>query len=125
MIPMRPEWHEDAACRGMDPAIFFTGRSESTAPAKRVCAGCAMRERCLAENIDERYGVFGGLNERERRNARRGIVRDRTPHQCPHGHVYTEENSYRDPKGWLRCRTCAKAASRRVRANRRAQESAG
>ena len=34
---------------------------------------------------------------------------------CPHGHPYDEANTYRDPRGWLRCRTC-KRMERRVAA---------
>lgn len=72
-----PEWHEDAACSGMDEALFFP--PADTGPlgaawveqAKAVCAGCPVRAACLAEAMTRepasaRYGVFGGLTATER-----------------------------------------------------------
>lgn len=69
-------WQRDAACRGSDPALFFTERGESTAEAKAICAGCPVRAECLeyALETDQRHGLWGGLSERGRRrirNARR------------------------------------------------------
>ncbi len=65
-------WQNDAACRGSDPAMFFTERGEETKPAKAVCADCLVRAQCLdyALDHDERHGVWGGLSERERRRIR-------------------------------------------------------
>ena len=41
----------------------------STRDAKRVCAQCEVREQCLkwAIDHDERFGIWGGMSERERR----------------------------------------------------------
>ena len=49
--------------------MFFPDKGESARPAKRVCAGCEVRAECLQEALDrgERFGVWGGLSERERR----------------------------------------------------------
>lgn len=67
--PADRSWMDHAACRGMDPDLFFTERGESTAEPKRVCAGCPVRLACLehALAINEREGVWGGLSARERR----------------------------------------------------------
>ena len=61
------------ACRGADPDLFFPDRGESLEPAKAVCAGCVVREECLehALRVGERFGVWGGTSERERRRIRR------------------------------------------------------
>ncbi|MER5888057.1 WhiB family transcriptional regulator [Streptomyces sp. NPDC001941] len=68
MSKTRAYWHEDAACRGMDPEELFgdtTGQKRATA----VCRGCAVRIECLAEALDHglEWGVWGGMTERERR----------------------------------------------------------
>jgi hypothetical protein len=69
------DWQDDAACYGIeDRSIFFPGRGESSDPAKKVCAGCPVREECLnyAEVNLLKYGVWGGLSERQRRIRRKG-----------------------------------------------------
>lgn len=57
-----------AACRDADPDLFFPEFGESAGPAKRICAGCPVQAECLAFAVasGERFGVFGGLSERER-----------------------------------------------------------
>jgi len=66
-------WMAFAACRGMDPDFFFPARGVSTKDAKAVCAECPVREQCLEYAIEgrERFGIFGGLSERERRRIRK------------------------------------------------------
>jgi WhiB family redox-sensing transcriptional regulator len=61
------------ACRGTDPDVFFPDRGESLEPAKRVCAECVVRDECLEHALahGERFGVWGGTSERERRRIRR------------------------------------------------------
>jgi len=61
------------ACNGTDPALFFPGRGESTTDAKAICARCPVRQECLDYALDhtERFGIWGGLSERERRRIRR------------------------------------------------------
>lgn len=65
-------WRADAACRGTDPALFFTERDESQAAAKAVYAECPVRQECLAYALAARedLGVWGGTSERERRRRR-------------------------------------------------------
>lgn len=62
-------WVRRAACRGMDPAIFFPLTDEEAEQALAVCRGCSVRQECLeyALAAKERYGVWGGTTERERR----------------------------------------------------------
>ena len=64
-----PTWTEQAVCTSVGPELFFPGKGESTIPAKRICARCDVRAECLAYALEhhERYGVFGGMSERERR----------------------------------------------------------
>lgn len=71
----RPEWQADGACVGVDPNVFFPGRGASMATAKAFCRECPVRVECLmfAMNNGEKFGVWGGLSERERRRLRRRI----------------------------------------------------
>jgi WhiB family transcriptional regulator, redox-sensing transcriptional regulator len=61
------------ACRGTDPDVFFPDRGESLEPAKRICGECVVRDECLEHALanGERFGVWGGTSERERRRIRR------------------------------------------------------
>jgi WhiB family transcriptional regulator, redox-sensing transcriptional regulator len=63
------DWRVRALCAQVDPDIFFPEKGESPAAAKRVCASCEVRAECLQDALDrnERFGVWGGLSERERR----------------------------------------------------------
>jgi WhiB family transcriptional regulator, redox-sensing transcriptional regulator len=65
-------WRADALCAETDPEAFFPEKGGSTREAKRVCVGCAVRTECLefALDNDERFGIWGGLSERERRRVR-------------------------------------------------------
>lgn len=66
-------WQARAACRGLDPEMFFPAPGESPAAAKAVCATCPVRTQCAtAATFDraERHGVWGGLTERDRRRLR-------------------------------------------------------
>lgn len=67
------EWQERGLCAQTDPEAFFPEKGGSTKAAKRVCAACEVREECLeyALTHDERWGVFGGYSERERRKLQR------------------------------------------------------
>ena len=66
-------WQERAACYGLDPEVFFPEKGGSSREAKRICAECPVRIECLnyALRRDERYGVWGGMSERERRRLKR------------------------------------------------------
>lgn len=66
-------WYKLGDCQGVDPDLFFPGQGESTAEAKAICAGCQVREQCLEWAIEhaEKFGIWGGMSERERRRIRR------------------------------------------------------
>ena len=66
------QWRLDALCAETDPEAFFPEKGGSTREAKRVCGGCAVRMECLEYALanDERFGIWGGLSERERRRVR-------------------------------------------------------
>jgi hypothetical protein len=69
LISQPGDWRGRALCAQVDPDIFFPDKGESPAAAKRVCASCEVRAECLQDALDrgERFGVWGGLSERERR----------------------------------------------------------
>ena len=68
-----PGWKARANCMGVDPDLFFPERGMSTREAKEVCRGCVVREDCLEYALanGEKFGIWGGLSERERRRIRR------------------------------------------------------
>lgn len=70
------QWQERALCAQTDPEAFFPEKGGSTREAKRICMGCEVRDDCLEYALahDERFGIWGGLSERERRRLKRGIV---------------------------------------------------
>lgn len=69
------EWTEQAACRHVDPEVFFpvSERGPAVERAKAVCRSCLVRSDCLEDACarDERHGVWGGLTEAERRKYQR------------------------------------------------------
>jgi WhiB family redox-sensing transcriptional regulator len=89
LVPVQPEryevapatieddqWQERALCAQTDPEAFFPEKGGSTREAKRICLGCEVRDACLEYALahDERFGIWGGLSERERRRLKRGII---------------------------------------------------
>ncbi|WP_197380538.1 WhiB family transcriptional regulator [Mycolicibacterium mengxianglii] len=70
------QWQERALCAQTDPEAFFPEKGGSTREAKRICLGCEVRDACLEYALanDERFGIWGGLSERERRRIKRGII---------------------------------------------------
>jgi WhiB family redox-sensing transcriptional regulator len=75
----RPAWQADAACRGVGAALFFPERGTDVRArvpeAKAICAGCPVRQECLEYALclpfpQSRYGIWGGLTEKERRQVR-------------------------------------------------------
>jgi WhiB family transcriptional regulator, redox-sensing transcriptional regulator len=67
------DWQERALCAQTDPEAFFPEKGGSTREAKRICSGCEVRAECLEYALahDERFGIWGGLSERERRRLKR------------------------------------------------------
>jgi len=79
-------WVQKGLCTETDPEMFFPEKGGSTRQAKSICGGCDVREQCLeyAMRTDERFGIWGGLSERERRQLRPKVERPmltRTPQQ--------------------------------------------
>lgn len=72
---MNLSWRQRAACRGVDPDIFYPSADEEAEEAKSICRVCPVREPCLEYALlnRERDGVWGGATERERRR----IIRQR------------------------------------------------
>lgn len=62
-------WMDEAECARVDPDLWFPDHGGSTREAKQICRGCEVVDECLAYAIEnrERYGVYGGKSERERR----------------------------------------------------------
>ena len=69
-------WQDRALCAQTDPEAFFPEKGGSTREAKRVCRSCEVRAECLeyALEHDERFGIWGGMSERERRRLKRAAV---------------------------------------------------
>lgn len=76
LTPDDPLWQEKALCAQTDPEAFFPEKGGSTREAKRICLGCEVKDACLDYALanDERFGIWGGLSERERRRLKRGII---------------------------------------------------
>lgn len=74
-LPMNLSWRQRAACRGVDPDIFYPVTDEEAEEAKAICGECPVRQPCLEYAITnrEKDGVWGGATERERRR----IIRQR------------------------------------------------
>ena len=66
-------WQADALCAQTDPEAFFPEKGGSTRDAKKIRSGCEVKAECLeyGRKNDERFGIWGGLSERERRRLRR------------------------------------------------------
>jgi WhiB family redox-sensing transcriptional regulator len=72
-IPPRPDWFNQGECLGVDPELFFPERGASSREAKACCTACPVRQQCLDYALDnsEKFGIWGGLSERQRRQIRR------------------------------------------------------
>ena len=66
-------WMGQANCSGVDPDLFFPERGVTTREAKAVCRACVVREPCLEYALEngEKFGIWGGTSERERRRIRK------------------------------------------------------
>ena len=69
-------WAPQAKCLQAEPETFFPEKGGSTREAKRICTLCEVRSECLdyALSNDERFGIWGGLSERERRRLKKRAV---------------------------------------------------
>ena len=64
------DWRDSAACKGMDPDIFFLKRNQGgrNAESKAICAECPVSTECLEAGANETSGIWGGLSARQRRD---------------------------------------------------------
>lgn len=71
-----PEWQERSSCSSTDPEAWFPDLGGSSRYAKRICKGCEVKDECLEYALahDERFGIWGGLSERERRKLKRRAI---------------------------------------------------
>jgi WhiB family redox-sensing transcriptional regulator len=69
-------WMSEARCRDEPAEVFFPTDGSGVEVARRICAACPVRERCLDYAITHRieHGIWGGASER----ARRRMARDRS-----------------------------------------------
>lgn len=76
---LRPAWMEQGACLDVDPELFHPASQlpEAAEPAKRICGRCPVKSDCLAHAMEtgQGEGVWGGLDDRERRSLRRRQAR--------------------------------------------------
>lgn len=72
---------ESAACRDLDPEMFFDPTREATKVARRVCAPCPVRNRCLLDALlsGSVFGMWGGLTETERAGMHTAVSRGKRP----------------------------------------------
>ena len=80
------DWQDLAACREYDNVLFFGEEGESElekqareARAKTVCQRCPVQEPCLefAMDTNQKYGIWGGLTDKERASLKRRRARAR------------------------------------------------
>jgi WhiB family redox-sensing transcriptional regulator len=71
-------WQAYALCAQTDPEAFFPEKGGSTSEAKQTCLSCEVRADCLdyALTHNERFGIWGGLSDRERRKLTKGKTDD-------------------------------------------------
>lgn len=74
--PVAMGWADEGACRGRGDNLMYPAARPGTAqhrrdaePARKVCQGCPVRAQCLeyALAVGEDFGIWGGLDEDERR----------------------------------------------------------
>jgi WhiB family redox-sensing transcriptional regulator len=80
------DWQEEASCRAYDNLVFFGEEGESElekqareARAKAICRACPVLEPCLefAMETNQKYGIWGGLTDKERASLKRRRARAR------------------------------------------------
>ena len=116
------DWHLEAACAGQPSAVFFpkgdtgpNGERDVYAPARAICAGCPVRAQCLDEALSlpdsEAQGMWGGMDEKERRaeRRRRGIKTPRVVKWREHGTVHCYDRGPHTGAAPCRCPACVRA----------------
>lgn len=116
---MAAGWEKQAACRSLAPEFFYPakGDKEQEDRAKAVCAGCPVREACLAAALEDekllgpydRDGVRGGLSGRDRYVAQHGVMPVRRRKKSP---------SPRRPVAARQAPSCGAGSESRTRSKR-------
>jgi WhiB family transcriptional regulator, redox-sensing transcriptional regulator len=111
-------WRLLAACRGLDPNLFVPERGEDSAEAKKVCRTCPSIHECVVYGISNATakGVWGGLSEDDRREARKLMGRMDVCAECDEPfHTYRPTERYCGDGCRRRVRLRVQAASHRRR----------
>ena len=114
-------FYDRGACLGADPELFFPEVGESTQEAKAICATCPVTDPCREHGLKhERFGIWGGMSERERRRLRRerGIRLEVEEVLPPHGSEVRYRMELR--AGGPTCEAC-RAAHAVARAERKSK----
>ena len=120
------DWRTLAACRGLDPDLFFPERGDSFTArnAQAVCAACPVAEQCLefAIEVGETEGIWGGLSGRQLRQERQrraGGVRRKAPTNIDH----STEGGYHAHRraGTSACQSCREAHAFHVKVGKAAK----
>lgn len=76
-----PEWKEGSLCNDHPEVNFFPARGESTRVARAICNQCPVEDECLFYIMQrgDKFGIWGGLSERNRRIVRRATKRGMEP----------------------------------------------
>lgn len=69
LLTYKEPWMDDAVCAQVGNDLWFPEKGGSTAEAKRICGTCPVAAQCLEYALarNERFGLWGGKSERERR----------------------------------------------------------
>lgn len=110
-IANREPWVEQALCAQIDSEIFFPEKGRSTKEAKRICGMCPVRLECLQAALDreERFGVWGGLSERERRKLTKPKHRPDPPSRLPIDIGNLTHGTHAGYNAGCKCRPCTTA----------------
>lgn len=72
ITPPLGDWHGRGLCIGEDPDIFFPAHGDPAPKAREICAACPAHRDCLEYSTEtDEVGIWGGLDQQERRNLKR------------------------------------------------------
>lgn len=78
-VPAAGDWRGRGLCVGENPDAFFPSRNDPGSAARKVCAACTVKDDCLGYALDaDEFGIWGGLDQIERRNLKRRQHRKKT-----------------------------------------------
>jgi WhiB family redox-sensing transcriptional regulator len=108
-----PTWQDKGLCAQTDPEAFFPEKGGSTREAKKICGRCEVKDECLdyALEHDERFGIWGGLSERERRALKRTRPTAETVTNCRNCDSKTVVQAKFGPEKLYCSQSCREAAA--------------